>query len=202
MFNQIQAAAIKPRRAKLNGAQRALLHGAYQREDRLVALGDEGGASRNRTVTVLLRRGLLAEVPAREAQPFWRRDDENRLIGAVITQAGLAALRIAGVVTTAQELEKVEKLTSEAPEKQSDDRASPSVCRQRTKRALIIELLNRSGGASLDELIAATGWLPHTSRAALTWLRHKGFVLEKSLRPDGKSIYRIARAATEDPCAA
>lgn len=202
MSSQIQTDASKPIRSKLTGAQRALLSAAYQREDRLVALGDDGGASQNKTVTALLRRGLLAEVPARERQPFWRRDDENRLIGAVITQAGLAALRVAGGVTAAQELEMVEETIREAPEKQTDDSSSRPACRPGTKRALIIELLNRIGGASLDELVAATGWLPHTSRAALTGLRHKGFVLKKSVRPDGKSIYRIARAASEDRRAA
>ncbi|MDB5596091.1 MAG: uncharacterized protein JWM36_3052 [Hyphomicrobiales bacterium] len=202
MSHQIQTAASKPLRVKLTGAQRALLSAAYQREDRLVALGEHGGASRSKAVTTLLRRGLLAEVPARANQPFWRRDDENRLIGAVVTQAGLAALRIAGVVTAAPELERVEETTSQAPEKQANGSSSRPACRPGTKRALIIELLNRSDGASLDELVAATGWLPHTSRAALTGLRHKGFVLEKSLRPDGKSIYRIASAASEDRCAA
>src|ERR1700733_10323566 len=29
--------------------------------------------------------------------------------------------------------------------------------------------------AAVDELIAATGWLPHTARAALTGLRHRGY---------------------------
>jgi hypothetical protein len=198
MSNQIQAAASRPLRAKLTGTQRALLSAAYQREDRLVALG-EVGASRNKTVTALLRRGLLAEVPARERQPFWRHDDENRLIGAVITQAGLAALKIAHVVIVAEQPKGVEEQTTPMTD---DHASSPLACRPGSKRALIIELLRRSDGASLDELVAATGWLPHTSRAALTGLRHKGFVLEKSLRPDGKSIYRIAKAATEDQCAA
>jgi hypothetical protein len=39
-------------------------------------------------------------------------------------------------------------------------------------------------------LIAATGWLPHTTRAALTGLRRKGCTLEKSTRTDGKTAYR------------
>ena len=55
-----------------------------------------------------------------------------------------------------------------------------------TKQARIIALLTRGTGATLDELVAATGWLPHTTRAALTGLRHKGFVLDKSKRQDGK----------------
>jgi hypothetical protein len=202
MSNEIQTAASKPLRAKLTGVQRALLSAAYQREDRLVGLGDDGGASRNKTVTALLRRGLLAEVPARANQPFWRRGDENRLIGAVITQAGLAALKIAHVLIATEQTNFVEEQTTPMADDHASNQPSPLACRPGTKRALIIELLRRSDGASLDELVAATGWLPHTSRAALTGLRHKGFVLEKSLRPDGKSIYRIARAASEDRRAA
>ena len=60
-----------------------------------------------------------------------------------------------------------------------------------TKQALIAGLLEREQGATLDELIAATGWLPHTTRAALTGLRRKGCTLEKSTREDGKTAYRI-----------
>ena len=44
------------------------------------------------------------------------------------------------------------------------------------------------------ELIAATGWLPHTTRAALTGLRHKGFVLDRGKREDGTTVYRISSA--------
>ena len=47
--------------------------------------------------------------------------------------------------------------------------------------------------ATLAELIAVTGWLPHTTRAALTGLRHKGFVLDKSKREDGTTVYRITK---------
>ena len=63
--------------------------------------------------------------------------------------------------------------------------------RSGTKQALIAGLLGRKQGATLDELIAATGWLPHTTRAALTGLRRKGCTLEKSTRKDGKTVYRI-----------
>lgn len=49
-----------------------------------------------------------------------------------------------------------------------------------SKQTLIKDLLARGEGASLDELIAATGWLSHTTRAALTGLRKKGFALDKT----------------------
>ena len=72
--------------------------------------------------------------------------------------------------------------------------AAPEVKRGETKQARVITLLGRDTGASLDELIAATGWLPHTTRAALTGLRHKGFVLDRDKRADGTTVYRISSA--------
>ena len=56
---------------------------------------------------------------------------------------------------------------------------APEEKRGGTKQARVITLLGRDTGATLNELIAATGWLPHTTRAALTGLRHKGFVLAR-----------------------
>jgi Protein of unknown function (DUF3489) len=67
-----------------------------------------------------------------------------------------------------------------------------------TKQARVIALLERDTGATLAELIAVTGWLPHTTRAALTGLRHKGFVLDKSKREDGTTVYRITGAPASD----
>ena len=58
----------------------------------------------------------------------------------------------------------------------------------------MISLLQRDSGATLDELVDATGWLPHTTRAALTGLRQKGFVLTKSKNEAGKTVYRIETA--------
>ena len=71
---------------------------------------------------------------------------------------------------------------------------APEEKRGETKQGRVITLLGRDTGASLSELIAATGWLPHTTRAALTGLRHKGFVLDRDKRADGTTVYRIASA--------
>jgi DNA-binding IclR family transcriptional regulator len=68
------------------------------------------------------------------------------------------------------------------------------VKRGETKQTRVITLLGRDTGASLSDLIAATGWLPHTTRAALTGLRHKGFVLDRGKRADGTTVYRISSA--------
>ena len=60
-----------------------------------------------------------------------------------------------------------------------------------SKRALVLELLARKQGVTLSELVEATGWLPHTTRAALTGLRQKGHSIERSTRAGGASVYRV-----------
>ena len=54
----------------------------------------------------------------------------------------------------------------------------------------VIALLSRDEGATLAEMTAATGWQPHTTRAALTGLRKKRHALVKDKR-DGETCYRI-----------
>ena len=58
------------------------------------------------------------------------------------------------------------------------------------KSELVIGLLQRTGGATLDEMDGATGWLPHTTRAALTGLKKKGHQVT-SEKTDGVRRYRI-----------
>lgn len=53
-----------------------------------------------------------------------------------------------------------------------------------SKTTTILTLLRRDDGATLEEMIAATGWLPHTTRAVLTGLRRKGHVIERGKRDD------------------
>jgi hypothetical protein len=48
----------------------------------------------------------------------------------------------------------------------------------------------RPKGATLDELIKATDWLPHTTRAALTGLRHRGYGIERTRGEDKITRYR------------
>jgi hypothetical protein len=47
-------------------------------------------------------------------------------------------------------------------------------------------------------LIAATGWLPHTTRAALTGLRKSGFEIERRQEDGQGSIYRIILPASSE----
>lgn len=63
--------------------------------------------------------------------------------------------------------------------------------RPSSKLAAIVELMRQEDGASMGAMIAATGWLPHTTRAALTGLRKRGFAIEKRQRDGVGTVYRI-----------
>jgi hypothetical protein len=45
--------------------------------------------------------------------------------------------------------------------------------------------------AQAEELTSATGWLPHTTRVALTGLRKRGSTVLREGKSEGGSVYRI-----------
>jgi hypothetical protein len=177
----------------LTDTQLVLLSSASQREDYLVALPPnlKGGAAK-KVVEKLLSVGLLEEVAVKRAQPAWRTDNE-RPVGLKITRAGLKALGIEPVDAAKTDA------PGSAPKKRSRTMRSKRASRRETasgqgpragsKQALLISLLSRAKGATLDDLVKATGWLRHTTRAALTGLRKKGHELAKSKNASGQSVY-------------
>lgn len=76
------------------------------------------------------------------------------------------------------------------PEPKTNETTAPAPPRKPGKQDTVIALLRREEGATLAEMIEATGWLPHSTRAVLTGLRKKGHALEKSKRGDA-TCYRI-----------
>ena len=58
-----------------------------------------------------------------------------------------------------------------------------------SKQGQLATLLLCDQGATLDQMIALTGWLPHTTRAALTGLRKKGYAIDSD-KADGVRTYR------------
>lgn len=62
----------------------------------------------------------------------------------------------------------------------------------KTKNAQLIQMLNRKAGADVPTISEKLGWLPHTTRAALSGLRKSRFELT-SERPGngGPSRYHI-----------
>lgn len=66
--------------------------------------------------------------------------------------------------------------------------------KRETKNDKVLALLTRENGATLEDLVAATGWLPHTARAAMTGLTKKGHTIER-IKVDSVSRYSIVKSA-------
>lgn len=66
-----------------------------------------------------------------------------------------------------------------------------------SKTARVLAMLARPKGADLGAICKATGWQPHSARAALSALRKAGHLIERQ-PGDGKggvSVYRITASA-------
>ncbi len=68
-----------------------------------------------------------------------------------------------------------------------------------TKSAMLREMLQARSGASMARLREATGWQPHSVRAALSGLRKAGYAIERQdpKKPGGEARYRITGAPGE-----
>ena len=164
---------------KLNDTQTMLLSHASQRDNlSLYPLpdGKAAGPRVTKAIAALIVAGLAEERETNEPGTI-AREEGDLAYGLYATEAGLAAI---GVETTAPG-SAATVVTEAAPAKQP----------RQTKAALVIGLLEGEGGATLPDLIAATGWLPHTTRAALTGLRKKGHNIAKDKR-DGFTCYKVA----------
>lgn len=76
-----------------------------------------------------------------------------------------------------------------------EDQKAQNTGRVDSKQSIVIEMLTRSAGASLEELIAATDWLPHSTRAVLSRIRKGGSEIERRREASGTRYYLIAHAA-------
>ena len=169
----------------------------------------------------------MEEIAAKAGAPIWRRNEENQAYALKATMAGLKAIGVdlteregaAGdleAIGRADRLDPAAVASSKGQELAADpvddrDReevrmesagsgTSRAVPRAGSKLAEVIDLLSRDQGATIGELIAATNWLSHTTRAALTGLRKRGYEIER-IRSDRITSYRISNALSVVPVA-
>ena len=77
--------------------------------------------------------------------------------------------------------------------KKADKKPEKPTARQGSKTAQILELLKRPGGASLQELMSATEWQPHSVRGFISGTLGKklGLTVESAKSEDGKRTYSL-----------
>src|SRR5271156_891042 len=144
--------------AKLTDTQLMVLSTAAARDDGAGVVPDRmNRAAVAKVGSSLVGRKLMREVRAKPGTPVWRQDETGRSFSLIITKAGRDAIGVENASESDQQVES-----------NAGDKLSNSTPRSGTKQALVVTML--AGGATLDALIEATGWLPHTTRAALTGL--------------------------------
>jgi len=75
--------------------------------------------------------------------------------------------------------------------------AMPPAPPKETKLSILIKLLSRPEGATLEDMVAATGWQKHTTRAALSHAlgKKRGYQIVSDKPQGGRRIYKIAEGA-------
>lgn len=69
--------------------------------------------------------------------------------------------------------------------------------RPHTKSSIVIALLSRTKGATIDEICKTANWKQHSVRAFLAGLRKKGYVLVCEHRCDDGTAYRITQTPAQ-----
>ena len=175
---------------KLTETQTNILSTGAQRPDNIALPLPKGlaGATAKMAVGRMIARGWLQEVDAdlRRNELLWRETGDGHGTTLVVTEAGLLAIGIEPVVASAQGAH-LESETSDTPK--------PAAIRAGTKQAQIIALLQRPEGASIAEIVAATGWQAHSARGMISGALKKKMGLPiNAEKVEGRgTVYRIVR---------
>jgi hypothetical protein len=197
---------------KLNDTQLVILAAAAKRDDgsilplpKRLKLGDEAGA---RILTGLIKRRLAVELPASRGNATWRESKDGEPTMLAVTDAGLRAIGIdpgtrtnADAVSTEKSQQRPAAAVTERqpgkqqrPRKEQGKNPAPAEPRPNTKQAQVINLLRRSKGATIEQVMGATGWQAHSVRGVMSGALKKKLGLKiANEKTEGRDrVYRIA----------
>ena len=200
---------------KLSDSQLVVLSAACQRSDRAVypvTLKLKGNAVGN-VLKSLVAKGLLEEIQGGADDTLWRHNDDGRPLTLRVTDAAFEVLgndAEAGSPSAAGDSTPTARRGKRAgPTKAKRDGAAaktakrtkeraktrtPRAARTDSKQSRLIAMLKRAKGASIEEIIKAFGWQPHTVRGAIAGgLKKKLGLAVTSEKIEGRGrVYRIA----------
>ena len=187
------AAALNsnPKSIKPTETQSIILSAGAQRPDNLAMPLPKGlhGAAAKMTVSKMIEHGWLQEVDAnlRHAEPLWRETGNGHGTTLVVTDAGLLAIGMEPVVAKAMAAIRKHVVEVPAPKQPTS--------RKGTKQAMLIALLQEPEGATMEAIIAATGWQAHTVRGAISGVlgRKLGLVVTSAKEEGRGRVYRISK---------
>jgi hypothetical protein len=176
---------------KLSDTQAVLLAAAAARVDLAVlplpTTLKLNGAALERTLSALLARGLIAEAPdagrsATGADAEVEAGEQKRLI---VTPLGLDAI---GVETQRRDGSSSVEVSAEQTIPESRG------ARPGGKLGTLLDAVTRPEGATLEDLSAAAGWQPHTTRAAISRLRRRGYDVRIATMGTRKAYHLVVSA--------
>ncbi|PZQ97114.1 MAG: hypothetical protein DI533_16385 [Cereibacter sphaeroides] len=165
---------------QLSETQAIILSAAAQRPEHIALPLPESlrGGAAAKVVGTMLAKGFLEEAEAdmRKGEPVWRETGDGHGVTLVATDAGLFAIGIEP--NTSAALEPAPKVRTP---------------RAGTKQATLIAMLRAPNGATIEEIMAATGWQSHTVRGAMAGALKKRLGLEvTSEKVEGRGrVYRL-----------
>ena len=183
----------------LTDTQTIVLSAAAQRTDHIALPLPKGlhGAAAKMAVTKMIEHGWLQEVDAnlRPGEPLWRETGDGHGTTLIATEAGLEAIGIEPVMATAVAALRETQLDAD-PKPTAADTLKPVNIRAGTKQAQIIALLQRPEGAAITEIVAETGWMPHSVRGLISGALKKKLGLPIAAeKVDGRgTVYKLDAA--------
>lgn len=137
-------------------------------------------------------------------EPLWRETGDGHGTTMVATDAGLTAIGIEPLEPHIAPVVTGDGLTEPAaPETAAEAHAAPKGRTQRdgTKQAKPVDMLKLQDGATLEEIMAATGWQAHTVRGAMAGALKKKLELDvTSAKVEGRGrVYRLPTLRRHHP---
>jgi hypothetical protein len=178
---------------RLTETQTIILSAGAQRPDNIALPLPKGlaGAAAKMAVNRMIDCGWLQEVDAniRRGEPLWRETGDGHGTTLVVTDPGLLAIGIEPV--EAQKTAAIHNCAAEMPV------PKPPIRRAGTKQAMLITMLQAATGATMEEIVAATGWQVHTARGAMSGALGKklGLIVTLAKEADRGRVYRIDQPA-------
>ncbi len=190
---------------KLTDSQLVILSAAARRKDGTVLpLPRSLKVNKAATTTVLkslLKKGLVAEWPAAADEAHWRETRNGGRTTLVIADTGLQAIGVdvdrktskQSPSTKARPKQRSRRAERKPSGSKPKGRMLPPAVRPGTKQALLIDLLTRKKGTTIEEIVEATGWQPHSVRGAISGALKKRLGLAVTSDPiEGRGrVYRI-----------
>ncbi|MEQ8370804.1 MAG: DUF3489 domain-containing protein [Alphaproteobacteria bacterium] len=180
----------------LTDTQRVILAHAAKRDDGAVlplpaslTLNKGSAAS---VLKSLIKKDLIEERPASAGEGVWRDGKDGEHVALAITFAGLEAIGVEPD-DTAEAANPTTQSKPKNPRKKTTKLSATTGMRVGTKQALLIDLLKRKGGATIDEAVDATGWQRHSVRGAISGTLKKKLGLDvtsEKVESRGR-VYRI-----------